>query len=171
MKKNRLFDIMTLSSNHRLGDPISIITGGIAILNQLFPNLFGGGRKKLTDADWLELIPGSGYWTTALRNHLKSAIHYNNNLDNIQQFTKDFVYVHRSEFSNIPAYPQQINEQQFQVAFTKFMDILEKEKSSGGTSPIGVTPGGVGGTLDYTSLIPLAVGAVVLVMIMKKKKK
>lgn len=174
--KTRLFDILTLSDNNRrgsrLGDPVSVITAGVTLLSQLFPNIFGGGRKRLTDADWLELIPGSGYWTTALRNHLKSAIHYNNNVDNIQPFTRYFVDEHRSEiYPGLPPYPGQINETQYQAAFSKFMKILDQEKYSGGTSPVGNTPGGVGGTIDYSTLIPIAIGAVALVLIMKSKKK
>ena len=51
------------------------------------------------------------------------------------------------------------------------MALLEKEKLTGGTSPVGLTPGGFGATLDYSTLLPLAVGAFVLVMIMKKKKQ
>jgi len=170
--KKKLFGIMTLSDNNRLNDPVSVITAGVTLLSSLFPNIFGGGRKRLTDADWLELIPGSGYWTTALRNKLKSAINYNNNLDNIQPFTRYFVDEHRSEIiPTLPPYPAQINETQYQAAFTKFMKILEQERNTGGTSPIGQTPGGIGGTLDYSTIVPLAIGAFALIMVMKSKKR
>ena len=36
---------------------------------------------------------------------------------------------------------------------------------------MGLTPGGYGATFDYSTLLPLAVGALVLVMIMKKKSR
>ena len=70
MRQN-YFRIKTLQDGETSMDPITIITGGLAVVSQLFPNIFGGGRKRLTDADWLQLFPGSGYWTSLLRSYLK----------------------------------------------------------------------------------------------------
>lgn len=164
----RLFDIVTLSSSHRrLADPITIITGGLGVLTQLFPNIFGGGRKRLTDADWLELLPGSGYWTTALRNYLKATIHYDNNLENMQQFTKNFVYERPGEICGVTGW----NGSDFMQCYSKFLKILQTEKNTGGNSPVGITPGGYGQTIDYSTLMPLAIGAVALILVMKSKKR
>lgn len=161
----RLFDIVTLSDRNggRLNDPVSIITGGVAILNQLFPNIFGGGRKRLTNEDWLQLIPGAGYWSTRLREYLKTRIHYDVDFQrNVLPFSQQFAYDNRNAIcSNCN------DEQRYQT----FLNLLKQESQTGGTSPIGITPGGVGLTVDYSTLIPIAVIGLGLVFIMKTKKK
>jgi hypothetical protein len=48
---------------------------------------------------------------------------------------------------------------------------LQQETYTGGTSPVGVTPGGYGLSADYSTLMPLAIGAIALVFLMKSKKK
>lgn len=160
----RLFDIITLSSSHRrLNDPVSIITGGIAVLSQLFPNIFGGSRKRLTESDWLQLLPGAGYWTTSLRNYLKARIHYDTDYtNNTLQFSKNFVYENASQICGGPY---------TDACYSKFLQMLKTETQTGGNSPIGITPGGYGGTIDYSTLMPLAIGAVAIVLLMKSKKK
>ena len=160
----RLFDIVTLSANHkRLSDPVTVITSGVAILSQLFPNIFGGGRKELTQTDWLTLIPGAGYWTTRLREYLKTRIRYDVDFSrNVLPFSQQFAFDNRQTICG-----SLDNEK----CYAKFLQLLKTESQTGGTSPVGITPGGVGMTLDYSTLIPLAVGAVVLVAIMKNKKK
>ncbi len=162
MKK--LFDIVTLSDRQsRLSDPITILTGGVAVLSQIFPNIFGGNRKRLTDADWVTLLPGAGYWTTSLRNYLKATIHYDTDYTkNVLQFSKNFVYENASQICG---------GQYTDACYSKFLDMLATEQKTGGTSPIGITPGGYGQALNPSLLIPLGVGAIVLVLAMKSKKK
>lgn len=177
MKK---FNIVTLSSKHRkLSDSNSpdisgVITGGIGILTNLFPNIFGGNRKLLTDSDWLQLMPGAGYWTTQLRNRLKSTIKYDTDFQtNVQAFTNNFIYENRKQIC--PKIPDSCWAYNQTGSCTEcvqtFYAILNKEKSTGGTSPIGITPGGYGLTSDWSTLIPLAIGGIVLVAAMKTKKK
>ena len=106
--KTRLFEIQTLSEGRRLADPVTIITGGLALLSSLFPNIFGGARRRLTSAYWLQLMPGNGYWTTALRNHLENTIHYDTDVANIQPFTKYFVHENQASICpemNLQNYP------------------------------------------------------------------
>ena len=160
---NRLFDIVTLSDRSRLADPITILTGSIAVLSQLFPNIFGGNRRRLTESDWIQLLPGAGYWTTSLRNYLKARIHYDTDYQtNILQYSKNFVYENASELCG-GTYSEN--------CYSNFLQKLKTETATGGNAPIGITPGGYGQTLNPSLLIPLAVGAVVLVLAMKAKKK
>jgi len=174
--KNRLFDIMTLSSKQFLSEgenvePITILTSGVAILSQIFPNIFGGNRKRLTEAMWLQLLPGAGYWTTSLRNYLQARIHYDVDYPkNVLQFTKDFVYERPGEVCGLkdwggPASPK------FAACYESFLAKLSDEKNTGGQSPIGITPGGYGMTTNYSALVPIALGALALIVVMKSKKK
>jgi hypothetical protein len=179
--KTRLFDILTLSANHkRLNDPITILTGGVAVLSQLFPNIFGGARKRLTESDWLQLIPGAGYWSTKLRNYLKTRIQYDTDFTaNIQPFTLDFVSQNHSlicprtyTFQNPPGNnPGGGGSQGWLPCYQSLLVLLQKENQTGGQSPVGITPGGYGGTIDYSTILPLAVGAFALVLLMKSKKR
>lgn len=164
IKSPRLFDIITLSARHkRLNDPVTILTGGVAVLTQLFPNIFGGGRKRLTNDDWLQLIPGAGYWSTRLREYLKTRIHYDVDFSrNVLPFSQQFAFDNRATICG-----SKNNEQ----CYAAFLELLKTESLTGGQSPIGVTPGGVGLGLDYSTLIPIALGGVLLVMLMNKKKK
>lgn len=162
----RKFNILTLSdclgcgdSGYRsLSDPITIIMGGITALTALFPNLFGGGRVRLTNADWLKMFPGNGMWTVRLRNHLQGAIHYNVDLGNIEPYTRYFVDDNKSAFCESPS---------FEVCFQMFLQIIEEEKFSGGKSPGGRIPG-IPGTFDYMSLLPYALGGLVLLMVLRR---
>lgn len=170
-KNPNRFSILTLSDNNRyqiksrLGDPISIITAGASVLNSLFPNIFGGNRKELTNSMWLELIPGSGYYTTALRNYLKTRIKYDVDfVTNALPFSQQFAFNLRDSGELCPNCD---NTQ----AYQNFLNVLNKEKQTGGNLPIGQTPGGFGSTLDLSTLVPLAIGGVVLVMLMKNKKR
>lgn len=171
---NRLFDILTLSANHKsLNDPVTVITAGVSVLSQLFPNIFGGSRKKLSESDWLALMPGAGYWTTQLRNYLKARINYDVDFTtNVQPFTNNFIYDNRKQICpNIPDSCWTYNQTgSCTQCVQTFYNILSKEKSTGGNSPVGITPGGYGMTLDYSTLIPIAIGGVILVMLMKNKK-
>lgn len=160
------FNIVTLSSKHsRLADPVTVITAGVSILSQLFPNIFGGARKQLTESDWLQLIPGAGFYTTQLRNYLKTRIKYDVDFtNNVLPFSQQFSFNMRDAGGFC-------NGCSNDAAYQKLLSVLDKEKSTGGTSPIGITPGGYGLTTDWSSLIPLAIGGVVLVLAMKTKKK
>ena len=163
------FRILTLSDNNRyrtrLADPVSVITAGIGILSSIFPNIFGGNRKRLTEEMWLQLIPGSGYYTTGLRNYLKSRIHYDVDFTtNALPFSQAYAYGLRDS-GELCA---NCNNTQ---AYQNFLTVLNKEKQTGGNQPIGQTPGGLGSTMDLSTLVPLAIGGVVLVMLMKSKKK
>lgn len=179
--KNRLFNIVSLSSNQRrLGDPVTILTGGVAVLTQLFPNIFGGARKRLSDSDWLTLIPGAGYWSTKLRNYLKTRIHYDTDFTaNVQPFTLQFVSENHAlicprtyTFQNPPgSNPGGGGSQGWLPCYQKLLSLLQQETATGGNAPIGITPGGFGGSLDYSTLVPLAIGAAILVILMKTPKK
>jgi hypothetical protein len=179
--QNRLFDILTLSSSHRrLKDPITILTAGVAVLGQIFPNIFGGGRKRLTDEMWLELLPGAGYWTNELRSYLKTRIHYDVDFaKNVKPFTMQFVADNNAAicpgtytFQNPPGTnPGGGGAAGWLPCYERLLQLLQQEKYTGGTSPIGITPGGYGLTADYSTILPLAIGAVALVFLMKSKKK
>jgi len=170
--KNRLFNIVSLSSNQRrLNDPVSIITGGVAVLTQLFPNIFGGARKRLTETDWLTILPGAGYWTTSLRNYLKARIHYDvDYVNNALQFTKDFVFERPMEICGLTDWGGSASPR-YEACYQSFLQKLQTEKNTGGQSPVGITPGGYGLTANYSSLIPLAIGAAALVILMKTPKR
>lgn len=163
-KSPRLFDIITLSSKHsRLNDPVTIITSGIAVLSQLFPNIFGGGRKQLTNDDWLQLIPGAGYWSTRLREYLKTRIRYDVDFSrNVLPFSQQFAFDNRATICGTKN-----NEQ----CYAAFLELLRTESQTGGQSPIGITPGGIGQTINYSTLVPIAIGGVLLVLLMNSKKK
>lgn len=161
----RKFNIVTLSSDQKLSDPVTVITGGIALLTSLFPNIFGGSRKRLSNEDWLTLIPGAGYWTTQLREYLKTRIHYDVDFTtNVLPFSKHFANLQRDAGGFC-------NGCSNDAAYQKLLNVLNQEKSTGGNSPVGVTPGGYGLTTDWNSLIPLAIGGLVLVAIMKSPKR
>lgn len=170
----RLFDIVTLSSRDRgLADPVSVITGGVAILSQIFPNIFGGGRRRLNNQDWLQLFPGAGYWTTALRNYLESRIHYDVDLKNIQPFTNDFIWDNRKQICpGVPDSCWTYNQPGSCLECVQALyKALDQEKKTGGNSPVGLTPGGIGQTIDWSLVAPLAIGGVFLALAIKKKKR
>ena len=170
--KTRLFDIATLSdcigcdenynsSYTSLSEPIAILTGGIAILQSIFPNLFGGGRRPLTSADWIMMFPGNGNWTVRLRMYLSEHIHYDADLPNIAEFSRYFVDENKTAICGINV--------AFNDCYQQFLQIIEQEKFSGGTLPIGSIPG-MPGTFNYAALMPWLIGGLALAFIMKKKK-
>jgi len=162
MKK---FTIQTLQDGETPMDPITIITGGVALVSSIFPNLFGGGRKKLTSSDWLQLLPGSGYWTSALRSHLSKTIHYDSDLKNMEEFTKYFVDENKTQIcGGTPC--------SFTDAFQKFAQILKQEKMTGGSSPVGSYPGGIGGaSINYNEIIVYGGIALLAITLLSKSKK
>ena len=137
---SRKFEILTLSNCGGCesdysnlgegGDPVGIITGGIALLQGLFPNIFGGGRRRLTQQDWIQMFPGAGAWTVRLRNYLARSIHYDSDLNNIEEFTRNFVY------ENMGSLPGAT----FTEKYAGFLEIIQQEKFSGGTYPVGTLP-------------------------------
>ena len=155
----RLFEIQTLSDYTTLGDPVTVLTGSIAVLSQLFPNIFGGGRIRLTNAHWMEMFPGNGMWTVRLRNYLSSTIHYDVDMQNVEQFTRYFVDINKN---SIPG-------SNFTEKFQNLLNIIAEEKYTGGKSPGGMIPGIPGG-IDYSTLLPIGLGVVILVLMMKNKK-
>ncbi|MBK9285052.1 MAG: hypothetical protein IPM51_12165 [Sphingobacteriaceae bacterium] len=171
--KNRMYEIVTLQDRNNLADPVSIITGGVAVLSQIFPNIFGGGRRRLNSQDWIQLIPGSGFWSTKLRQYLEARIHYDADLGNIQPFTAAFVWDNRRQIC--PAVQDscwEYNKPESCIECMRaFYAILNEESRTGGMSPVGQTPGGFGQTINWSAVLPIAIGGVVLVMAMKTKKR
>lgn len=176
MHKNKLFDILTLSdcvgcddsyqnnklfpfTRPRLGDPVTIITGGIGILSQLFPGLFGVARRRLNPSDWIKLFPGDGEWTVKLRTYLASRIHYDVDLKNIQPFTDiEFITEYRNQ---IPGCGGKADQNCIQSLYS----ILQQEQRA-------QTPGGAYYTepTSNLSLLLLGVGALFLITQANKKK-
>ena len=169
----RLFEIQTLSDHQRLADPVTVITGGVAVLTALFPSIFGGARKKLTTSDWLMLIPGSGHWSTKLRNYLSTRIHYDVDVHaNIQPFTVTFVWINGAQICGHPKGTwTAAGPNTEQICLQKFYDILAEEQMTGGVSPVGQTPGGYGATINYESLLLMGGGILLIMAIAKKKKR
>lgn len=162
----RDFEILTLSDHNLakfrgLKDPISIITGGVALLQGIFPSLFGGGRRQLTSADWVMMFPGAGAWTVRLKNYLANSIHYDSDLKNIEQFTRYFVDENKIAIcgSGVP----------FNQCYSTFLTIIEQEKFTGGKFPVGIIPGITRG-LDYASILPFAIGGIILILVLRRKK-
>jgi hypothetical protein len=163
----RPFKIQTLSdrSYSRLGDPVTVITGSVALLSQFFPNIFGGTRRRLTDQDWLQLIPGNGLWTTRLRNYLKGIIKYDTDVTkivagtgetNLQLFSRYFIYENKQALG-LGSYPNN------KTIEPPFFEIIRKEQMGGGVIPP-FPPSGIPTTW-------LLIGAGVLVVILSKRKR
>lgn len=171
--KNRLFEIVTLQDRNTLNDPVTIITSGAAVLSQLFPNIFGGSRKRLTESDWIQLIPGSGYWSTKLRNYLALHIHYDVDVKDIQKWSGAFVWDNRRLICpDIPDSCWQYNQPDSCLECMRaFYALLNEETRTGGLSPVGQTPGGFGQTVNWSIVAPVALGFVALALIAKNKKR
>jgi hypothetical protein len=176
----RLFEIQTLSDRNykRLGDPVTIITGGLALLTSLFPSIFGGSRKTLTNEDWLKLLPGNGYLTSSLRSTLQSRIHYDVDVYKVDPNTgktnMELVTIYHAQHTALDWCPDgscQGNPES--VLMPKYYALLRKESVSGGTSPIGTVPGfisGFGG-LDLSTILLIGGGLFLLLTLTKKKSK
>jgi hypothetical protein len=70
----------------------------------------------------------------------------------------------------LPSFPAKLTQTQYDNLLNKFYSILAEEKRTGGNSPVGQVPGGFGSTIDYSVIVPLLVGGIALVAVMKKKK-
>ena len=168
----QFFKIQTLRDGGTPMDPVTIITGGVALVSSIFPNLFGGGRKALTSSDWNNLLPGSGYWTSLLRSYLSKSIKYDSDIKNMEKFTGYFVWDNRQTIC--PETPSSCfpydNPHLCPECMNKFFNLLKKESVTGGNSPVGQFPGGVG-TLDLTTLLLFGAGIVAVIAVAKKKKR
>lgn len=168
MRNKKLFEIATLSDHvgwiddhqnyNNLSEPIAIITGGVAILQSIFPNLFGGGRRVLTTQDWTQMFPGNGAWTVRLRNYLANTIHYDADLTNISPFTRNFVFDNKVALCGVGV--------PFNNCFQTFLQIIEQEKFSGGTFPVGQIPG-IAGAFNYQAFLPWVIGGLALVLVVR----
>ena len=177
------FDIVTLSDcngcrKKRLGafvppdyqtggssvDPITIITGGFAIIQGIL-GLFGGSRR-LTQADWQKLFPANGYWTSRLRNYLSNTIHWDTDLKNISQFTLNFVHENLGALSGgkYVNLQQGLPASEFNAVVNQFYKYLQDEAQ-------GIqTPGGVG-FAGMGDLFPIVlVGGLVWFLVSDSKK-
>lgn len=190
---NRLFEIQTLSeckprlaSRSRLGfDPIILITGGYALAQQLFPNLFGSQRKPITDQDWNSLFPGNGYWTTLLKKYCASRIKYDVDMKFLYPFGNsrgaiaDFVVANSvaicpdhtptAKYGGTGTDPgcwsSGTSELVCQPCMAAFQKLLAKEQAGGGD----VFP--PGSPFNYQTLLLIGGGVLLLVALSKKKSK
>ena len=157
----------------RLGDPVTVITAGVSLLSQIFPNIFGGSRKRLTQSDWLELIPGNGYWTTKLRNHLAGVIHYNTDVNkinaqcgyitNLQCFTQHFVSQNKVAMG--------LGQYSGDLLMQKFYQLLETERLTGGTQPGGQVPQFISGAGMSIPLEWLLIGGLGLAFVLSRGRR
>ena len=173
----RKFRILTLSDNLNLRDnnvdPISILTAGTAFLQSAFPNLFGANRRALTANDWNSLFPGDGYWNMKLKNALASIVKYDTDLKYLYDLDgrgngliSNFVFDNRKQIC--PSVPDSCwtpnNTSSCQTCMNTFAGLLSDEQSGGGSIYPGVPQ-------NFSKYIPYAIGAVVLIAILKNNKK
>jgi len=166
----RLFEIQTLSDGGTQVDPVTILTGSMAVLTQIFPGLFTQ-RQPVTRDTVDKIFPGNGYWTVLLKNFLLEHtawtvdMRYWYPFENQAGYIQDFAYSHRMEYA--PTCPDFAN-----CAWPKFQEILRKEKLSGGNQPVGQYPGGLySGGIDFTTLALFGGGLALLFALSKKKKR
>lgn len=168
----RLFEIQTLSDcndkrfpNLSQGgvDPVSIILGGLPVINQLFPNLFPN-RRRLTEADWIKFFPSSGYWSSKLRNNLSSTIHYDTDLKNIPQFSLYFADRNAVELCGG-------TDCGAKQALEILMSNIRDETRTGGSGGGGGLPYPSGGNINWQQMILVGGGAILLLTLLNKKKK
>jgi hypothetical protein len=62
-------------------------------------SLFSDKRRRLTHQDWLNSMPGNGYWTSKIRNYLESRIHYDVDIKNVEPFSQVFIHENLYEIS------------------------------------------------------------------------
>ena len=181
----KLFDIITLkdrqtfksnSNTMRLGDPVAIILGGTQVIGQLLPNIFGSQRA--TPDDFLKLFPGNGFWTVKFRNYLQGAIKYTKDIPrDLLMYTTQFVIDNNNgicpqtyTFQNPPGTnPGGDAGGGWNPCLTKFYAILKQEQMTGGSQPVGTFPSMTG--INWSELIPYAVGGVALLLILSNRKK
>jgi hypothetical protein len=158
----RNFRIATLSDcgdcNNTLNDPITIIAGGVAFLQSLFPGLsFGGRNAAQVQAD--EIASMNFHKAAFLRDY------------GIQLSDQVVIAVLR------PGWDQGENGSQlWQRIMVRFYNENKAALLAvkGGMYPYasGQVAGGIySGALDYAALAPIAIGGIILLLLMKKKKK
>lgn len=149
----RLFEIQTLSDHNRLGVPIiPVITGGVAIFESLFPNLFGGRSLKQIAIDERNAV-------IATRNSFFS-------IYGIMLPDQMIIGLLQPIWNAGGSGTQQW--QRMVTFYNQNKIALEEAKSRTQKLPGGIISSGV---YSQSYLIPLILGGVVLVLIMKKKKK
>lgn len=172
------FTITALSDHQGLGDLVTILGGTVGLLSQLFPSIFGGARKELTTADWMQIIPGNGYYTSQLRNYLQGRIRYDVDFTKwAKTYTMDWLYPKRFEIcQTIPEScwrytPANVPGGGYECAqcFQVLNQVLQTEKLSGGSQPIGNIPGYTAG-IDFTKLLPIALAVGGILLLSRKKK-
>lgn len=167
---NRLFEIQTLSDRNygfkpsRLADPVTVITGIATIIPSLFPNLFGSERTSRAVFD--KLFPGNGYWTVMYKNFLLERIKY------VKDIERDLL-MYTNEFSKINvrgicgSEPEVSEGGKCNRTLTLY-EILKREQSTGGQSPIGNV---YGGGVNYETLFLIGGGVLLLSLLLKKKSR
>jgi hypothetical protein len=183
----RKFEIQTLSERNynRLGfDPIVLITGGYALAQSLFPNLFGNNRKLITDSDWSQLFPGNGYWTVLLKKYCAERIKYDVDMRYLYPFEKfrgaiaDFVVKNSTQIcpDHTPSvryggtgtdpgcWSDGVNELVCQPCMSDFQKLLAAEQRGGGdTFPPGQS-------FNLQTLLLIGGGVLIIAAIAKKKR-
>lgn len=157
---SRFFEIQTLSDRNypRLADPVTIITGGIALFTSLFPNFFGSERATM--ADFNKLFPSNGYWTVKFKNFLLSKLKYQKDITrDLLMYTVEFVQINSREICNSSYSSDCLNQ---------FYNILRKEESTGGSSPVGNV---FGSGINYETLMYIGLGVLAVALLTKSKKK
>lgn len=148
----------SLSSRSRLGfDPVSIITGGGALLNELFPNLFGS--ERLTMQHLNALFPSNGFYTNAYKNFLLQRIRY------VKDVQRD-LHMYTGQF--IESRPEICAGGSGNTCWQNFYKILEQESITGGTQPVGNVLG-IG--IDWQTILLIGGGVLLLVALSRKKNK
>lgn len=176
----RDYRILTLQDNNCLGcydgtlgaDPMGIITGSIPLLNQIFPNLFGGNRRRLTQADWNQMFPGNGYWTVRLKNYLARHTHYDVDLKYLYDTGNGYGYIinfiaeNRAEIW--PQRWQSVQQLSYPEQLRLFEDVINEEKFTGGNSPVSQVKY-LQGSMDFSKILPIAGVVLVVGLLMSKK--
>ena len=165
------FEIVTLSDHNRnsyrsLGQVDTI--GGI--IRDIFGLFGGGGRRKLNAGDWREMFPANGEWTNKLRRYLADKIHYNVDLNNVEEFTNYFASDNRYKLCT----PDQLNPSGGQIggcALKKLMEILASERSGKPIIQTGVIPSPYqfAGAFNFGAYLPLLIGGAILLFVINKK--
>lgn len=171
---NKTFRIATLSSNTRLREPVAIITAGIGLLQNLFPN-FLSSPEPLTDSELSSLFPGSGFWTTQIKNYLKTKTRWKKDMaywfpgtyggQYSRGYIAQFVLENRAAIC-----PGVIDScwtgTVCEVCMEKFNKLLQAEQYGAGTQYPGVQAG-----FDMQKLLIYGGGALLVFALLNKTKK
>ena len=164
------FNVLSLQDNGKQSlsfDPVTVVTGGYNIIQEIL-GLFGGDpNRRLTLQDWQKLFPTNGYWNNRLRDYLSSTILYDNQLENISLYTQYFVHENMQELSGgqYPNLDQNMPPGEFTRILNEFYKKLENERT--GTTNGFLTSSFVGSG----SLVPVVGGVILLGLIFAGSKK